>query len=79
MAINPSFSLYGAAYCHLCDDAKHVLSKVIASEQLQLVDISDSFELKKAYGLRIPVLKHNETGAELNWPFDKSKLLEFIQ
>ncbi|MAC21595.1 MAG: thioredoxin family protein, partial [Marinobacter sp.] len=31
------------------------------------------------YGTRIPVLRRNDTGAELDWPFTRDQLLTFLQ
>jgi len=72
------FILYGAPYCHLCDDAKIVLD-TISGLNFEVIDISSSFDLKKAYGMRIPVFKNNLTQLELNWPFDTNAILEFIR
>jgi len=38
--------------------------------ELSEVDISASDELFERYGVLIPVLQREDTGAELNWPFD---------
>ncbi|RWW90247.1 hypothetical protein BHE74_00000594 [Ensete ventricosum] len=41
---------------------------------VELVDIADSQALFEAYGLRIPVLRRVDTGAELGWPFDTEQV-----
>ncbi len=39
---------------------------------VELVDIAESEFLSETYGLRIPVLRRNDTGEELDWPFDNA-------
>jgi hypothetical protein len=31
------------------------------------------------YGLRIPVLRRTDTGAELDWPFDAGQVVQFLR
>ena len=56
---------------------------VIAASQawiaVYVVDIAQSEELVERYGTRIPVLRRNDTGAELDWPFTRDQLLTFLQ
>ena len=42
-------------------------------------DIAQSEALVERYGTRIPVLRRNDTGAELDWPFTRDQLLTFLQ
>jgi glutaredoxin len=68
--------LYGTAFCHLCDEAEAILRESgIAADY---VDIADDDELLEKYGIRIPVLKRVDTGAELGWPFDASAISLFL-
>lgn len=69
--------LYGAAYCHLCDEAETILRE--AGIAADYVDIADDNELLEKYGIRIPVLKRVDTGAELGWPFDVAVVSMFLQ
>ena len=46
---------------------------------VDVVDIAQSEELVGRYGTRIPVLRRNDTGAELDWPFTGDQLLTFLQ
>lgn len=46
---------------------------------VDVVDIAQSEELVERYGTRIPVLRRNDTGAELDWPFTRDQLLTFLQ
>ena len=75
--------LYTAPECKLCTYAKTVigqsrcqLSKVF---NLQEVDITQQFDLKKRYGWHIPVLGCSSTNEELNWPFDIEQCTSYIQ
>lgn len=71
-----NIKLYGTAYCHLCDEAEAILRESgIAADY---VDIADDDELLEKYGIRIPVLKRVDTGAELGWPFDASAISLFL-
>ena len=51
--------LYSKPGCHLCDEMKHVLDRVLARTPfaLSVVDISTDPELVARYGLEIPVLE----------------------
>ena len=42
---------------------------------VELVDIAEREDWVEQYGLRIPVLRRSDTGAELNWPFDAEQVV----
>lgn len=67
--------LYGTAICHLCDEAKEILQR--AGVDATYIDIVDDDELRERYGMRIPVLKQIDSGAELGWPFDVAAVMRF--
>jgi glutaredoxin len=68
--------LYGTEFCHLCDEAGAILRELgIAADH---VDIAANDELLERYGIRIPVLKRLDTGAELGWPFDAEAVSRFL-
>ncbi|MNH26098.1 hypothetical protein D3C79_861270 [compost metagenome] len=46
---------------------------------VELVDIADHEGMFEAYGLRIPVLRRCDSGAELNWPFDAEQVVTFLK
>ena len=51
--------LYSRPGCHLCDDMKAVVRRVIAADpgaEFREVDISGDAELERLYGIEIPVL-----------------------
>ncbi|CAI8793729.1 glutaredoxin family protein [Methylocaldum szegediense] len=74
--------LYGTSGCHLCEDAEIMLSKVIQARRdnvsFEIVDIAGQHKLEDRYGIRIPVLHDATSGAELDWPFDEERLMEFL-
>jgi len=69
--------LYGTEFCHLCDAAAVKLRElVIDVDYIEIANGDD--ELLESYGMRIPVLKRMDTGAELGWPFDATVILQFL-
>lgn len=68
--------LYGTQFCHLCDEAEAVLHEIGVA--FEYVDIADDGGLVKLYGMRIPVLKRLDTGAELGWSFDTEGVVRFL-
>lgn len=74
------FILYGTSACHLCEIAEQMLEAASAADsriEFAKIDISDSDSLFERYGVKIPVLRH-EDGRELDWPFDELQLREFL-
>lgn len=75
-----SFTLFGTLGCHLCDDAEQLIMQLapIIIDPVWQQDIAEDENLVEQYGIRIPVLRHDQTGAELGWPFDSQQLMQFI-
>lgn len=72
--------LYTTLGCHLCEQAMELVKPLLGSEyQLDQIDIIESEELIELYGIRIPVIKRQDNGAEIGWPFDQQQFLEFLQ
>ncbi len=42
------------------------------------IDIAEDDALIESYGTRIPVLRREDNGAELGWPFDAAAVQGFI-
>lgn len=63
------FILFQRDDCHLCDLALEVLAAASFPE-FESVFVDDDAALEAAYGHRVPVLRDQATGAELDWPFD---------
>lgn len=74
------FTLLGTDDCHLCDLAKGIVVQEAEVQPIAvyLEDISESPELIEQYGIRIPVMRHDDTGRELDWPFDRVKLHQWL-
>lgn len=68
--------LYGTSFCHLCEQAEVVLQAV--GVEAEHIDIAEDDALLEKYGVRIPVVKREDTGAELGWPFDVAAARRFI-
>lgn len=73
------FVLFGNPDCHLCELAEALVAHCLADDQFQYQAIADHEQWLREYGMRIPVLKHTESGAELGWPFDLLQLEQFIK
>jgi len=65
--------LYQRDHCHLCDLALDVLAQVRVPE-FESVFIDGDDALEERYGLRVPVLRDDTSGIELDWPFDAARL-----
>ncbi|MFP3514758.1 glutaredoxin family protein [Pseudomonas sp. SIMBA_077] len=76
----PECQLLGTLGCHLCEEAEQVVMPFVLGHGLlvELVDIADSEAMVEAYGLRIPVLRRVDTGAELGWLFDTEQVSHFL-
>jgi len=63
--------------CHLCDLALGLLAQVRAPE-FESVFIDGDDVLEARYGERVPVLRDEEDGRELDWPFDAAQLRDWL-
>ena len=72
--------LYTTLGCHLCEKAlsmiPHLKSIGIATT-VEAIEIADSDEMIKRYGIRIPVIAR-EDDKEIDWPFSISDLERFL-
>jgi hypothetical protein len=71
-------TLYANPGCHLCEEALELLQGRHEGYRLNVVEIEGDLALVYRYGVRIPVLRRADTGAELDWPFDDMALGEFL-
>lgn len=75
----PDLILYGTTACHLCEAATAELAPLQGNGLLpREQDITTSDALMEQYQLRIPVLRREDTGAELDWPFDLAGAMVFL-
>lgn len=70
-------TLYTRDECHLCDQAMDVLAAAHAPDY-ESVWIDGDADLEARYGLRVPVLREEECGGELGWPFDAAAVAAFL-
>ncbi|CJK56647.1 Glutaredoxin-like domain (DUF836) [Streptococcus pneumoniae] len=70
----PECQLFGTLGCHLCEQAEAVVMPLV-----ELLDVADRVEWVEDYGLRIPVLRRVDTGAELDWPFEVEQVVRFLE
>lgn len=76
----PECQLFGTLGCYLCEVAEAELMPLVEHGLLvELVDIAESEAMHDIYGLRIPVLRRTDTGAELDWPFDTVQVVMFLR
>ena len=69
--------LYQRDDCKLCDEATALLARARAPD-FESVWIDGDAELEARYGACVPVLRNEDSGEELGWPFDTARLREFL-
>jgi hypothetical protein len=67
--------LYVTAGCHLCEDAQAVVAQAGLAQMVERVEIGYDALLAERYGWRIPVLRIEPGGVEIDWPFAASDVL----
>ena len=70
-------TLYQRDDCHLCDLALGLLAEVRAPA-FESVFIDGDEALEQRYGIRVPVLRDEDGGRELDWPFTVEALRAFL-
>ena len=70
-------TLYQRDDCKLCDEAIVLLARARIPD-FDSVWIDGDAELEARYGERVPVLRDEDSGSELGWPFDAAKLRIFM-
>ena len=73
----PRLTLYMRDHCPLCDEALEVLAQARAPD-FDSVWIDDDATLESRYGTRVPVLRNDGDGRELDWPFAADALRDFL-
>jgi hypothetical protein len=63
--------------CPLCEQSLALLAAVRAPEFDNVWIDNDDF-LEEKYGTRVPVLRDEKTGSELDWPFDVARLRAWL-
>lgn len=70
-------TLYQRDDCPLCDRALEVLAQARVPD-FDSVWIDEDAVLEDRYGVRVPVLRNEDDGRELDWPFEIDGLRAFI-
>jgi hypothetical protein len=70
-------TLYQRDDCHLCDLALDVLARA-RTPAFDSVFVDGDAQLERRYGERVPVLREEESGAEIGWPFDAQAVAVFL-
>ncbi len=80
--MNHTVTLFGTLGCHLCDQAREMIEFLnengVTDIALTEVDIIEDDGLYERYGLRIPVLRRQSDGGELDWPFEPTTIMQFV-
>ncbi|MBS0515921.1 MAG: glutaredoxin family protein [Proteobacteria bacterium] len=63
--------------CHLCDLALEALAQARTPE-FASVFVDEDAQLQARYGECVPVLRDEDSGAELGWPFDAAAIVRFL-
>jgi hypothetical protein len=66
--------LYQRDDCQLCDLALDVLAQARVPE-FDSVFIDDDADLEARYGERVPVLRDDDSGTEVDWPFTEAAII----
>jgi hypothetical protein len=69
--------LFQRDHCPLCDEAYDVLAAAGVAD-FDPIWIDGDAALEVHYGARVPVLRREDTEAELAWPFDLARLRKFL-
>jgi len=62
--------------CDLCDKALRLIIEGGLSDRVELVNIDEDLDLIQRYGDQVPVVRNDETGEKLAWPFTASQVRE---
>ncbi|MEX2469374.1 MAG: glutaredoxin family protein [Pseudohongiellaceae bacterium] len=73
-------NFYTTAGCHLCEEAERLLIELVAQHPVtvEVIDIAADEGLAEEYGIRIPVVRHQESGREAGWPFSYGDLVRLL-
>ena len=71
-------TLYQRDDCPLCDQALAMLAAA-GTPDFDTVWIDDDAGLERRYGARVPVLRDEDGGRELDWPFDPDAVRAFVR
>lgn len=67
---------YSREPCELCDKAYKLITVGGLVDQVKVVNIDDDLDLLQRYGDQVPVVRNEDTGEKLTWPFTASQVRE---
>ena len=73
-----NLTLFQRDECPLCD-AAHTCLLAAGVADFDPIWIDGDLGLEALYGDRVPVLRREDTGAELGWPFDEAQVRAFLR
>lgn len=73
-----NLSLFQRDDCPLCDEAYEVLAAAGVPD-FDPIWIDGDAALEGLYGTRVPVLRREDSAAELDWPFDADQVRRFLR
>ena len=62
--------------CELCEKAWKLITVGGLADQIEIVKIDENLELIQRYGDQVPVVRNDNTGEKLTWPFTASQVRE---
>lgn len=62
--------------CELCEKALRLIDEGGLSDRIRVVHIDEDLDLIQRYGDQVPVIRNDETGEKLTWPFTASQVQE---
>lgn len=74
-----TYSLFITSHCHLCEQAVALIEETKTKINLKYIEIAEDDELIARYGLRIPVLRNDQTAVEIDWPFTLDDVLSMYK
>ena len=77
MTAQPPLLLFSRQDCHLCEVAAALLSRLGVS--FREVDIDQDEGRQERYGLSVPVLRHEASARELEFPFGEAQVVSFLE
>jgi len=69
---------YTRESCELCDKAWKLITVGGLAGKVRQVHIDDDLELIQRYGEQVPVVRNENTGEKLTWPFTASQVRDLV-
>lgn len=76
------YLLLGTSGCHLCELAEELVNEDVVNKTdvtIELIDITEQTQWQENFATKIPVLFHLKSRQFINWPFNQTDILTFIE